>query len=307
MAPNFTPTTDANAIPTVVAQEMLRVFPGYLNLAKFVSKDTDWTGTDFARYGDTLNITKPGALEVKTKLPNTEMVDQAPNLDKVSVTLNRHKYISILDEDITKMLRKPDTQQRYAEKMAIALAQEVEQFLFGLHADIDNTVTWDNTSATTIEESFLAIRSHFARKLVPLEERKGFFADTSIVDKLLTVPKYTSGDYQANKDAVEKGVIRRQYGIETFESQFVQNSGSPVTRHNIATTREGMVLVNRPMVLDGNGKGVMQTNLQDPNSGLTIRLSESYSHGGLGSRYSLDFLYGGAICDQDQILEVESV
>lgn len=302
---NFTPTTDAYAIPTVIAQEMLRVFPGYLNLAKFVSKDTDWTGKEFASYGDTLNITKPGDLSVKTKTSNTEMVDQSPSLSKVSVTLNRHKYISILDEDIAKMLRKPDTQRRYAQKMAIALAQDVESYLLSLHADIPETITFDMSSETTIEASFLAIRKWFADKMVPLEEVKGHFASTKLVNKLLTVAKYTSGDYQANTGAIQSGVIRRQYGIDTFESQFIQPTGSPVTYHGIATTREGMVLVNRPMPLDGNGKGAMQTNLVDPNTGLSVRLTESYSHGNLGTRYSLDFLYGGAICDTNQIVEIE--
>lgn len=302
---NFTPTTDANAIPTVIAMEVIRQFPGYMNLAKFVSKDTDWTGNDFASYGDTLDIVKPGSLTVKTKTPGTEMESQAPTADKIQVSLDRHKYIDVLDEDITKLLRKPNLQEEYAQRMAIELAEDVETYLLGLHADISDTVTWDNTSADTIETSFLAIRSWFARNKVPLSMPKAFFADTSIVDKLLTIDKYTSGDF-GEKGPISDGAIRKTYGIETFESQLIQVSGSPVAYHNMAMTKFGMVLVNRPMPLDGNGRGALQRNIVDPNTGLAFRLTESYSHGNLGTRFSIDLLYGGSVCDTDHIVEVES-
>jgi len=305
MSPNFTPTTDANAIPTVIAQEVIRQFPGYMNLAKFVSNDVDWTWKDFATYGDTLDIVKPGSLTVKTKTPDTPMVTQAPTADKIQVDLNQHKYIDVLDEDITKILRKPNLQEEYAMRMAIELAENVEEFLLGLHAGIENTVSWDDTSETTIESSYLAIRSYFARNKVPLQMTKGFFADTSIVDELLTVDKYTSDDF-LQKGAISEGAIRKVYNINTFESQLIQTSGSPVAYHNMALTKWGMVLVNRPMPLDGNGKGVTQTIMTDPNTGLAFRLTESYSHGDLGTRFSIDLLYGGALVDQKHIVEVES-
>lgn len=302
---SFTPTTDANAIPTVIAMEVIRQFPGYMNLAKFVSSDNDWTGTDFASYGDTLNIVKPGNLTVMTKTPGTPMSQQAPTADKISVSLNRHKYIDVIDEDITRLLRKPNLQEEYAMRMAIELAEDVEKYLLGLHAGVTETVTWDGSSDTTVEASFLALRSRFARLKVPQAMPKRFFADTSIVDKLLKVNKYTSKDYiQGNQ--VADGAITKVYGIDTFESQLVQTSGSPVRYHNLALTKFGMVLVNRPMPLDGNGRGVMQRIIVDPNTGLSFRLTEGYSHGDLGLRFTIDLLYGGAVCDTKQIVEVES-
>ena len=302
---NFTPTTDANAIPTVIAQEVLRQLPGYMNLAKFVSKDTDWTGQDFRNYGDTLDIVKPGSLTVQTKSSDTEMTSQAPTADKVTVNLDQHKYIDVLDEDITKLLRKPNLQVEYASRMAIEIAENIEEYLLALHASISETVSWDDTSATTIEESFLAIRSWFARKKIPLTMDKAFFADTSIVDELLKIDKYTSDDY-TQKGAIAEGVIRKVYQIKTFESQLIQTSGSPVAYHNMALTKYGMVLVNRPMPLDGNGRGVLQRNFVDPHTGLVLRLTEGYSHGHLGTRFTIDVLYGGAICDVNHIVEVES-
>lgn len=304
--PNFTPTTNANAIPTVIAQEVIRLFPGYLNLAKFVSKDTDWTGQDFANYGDTLDIVKPGSLTVNTKTAGTAMTTQAPTADKVTVLLDKHKYIDILEEDITKLLQKPNLQEAYARNMAIKLAENIESDLLALHPSIDETISFDATSATTVEESFLALRSWFARHKVPQTMPKAAFLDTSIIDELLKIDKYSRGDYIGNTEAVNLGAIRRIYNINIFESQMVPRSGSPGTLHNVALTPYGIVLVNRPMPLDGNGKGVRQNNMIDPLTGVTFRLTESYSHGDLGSRFTIDVVYGVGLVDETQVVEVES-
>lgn len=303
---NFTPTTNAVAIPTIIAQEVVKLFPGYLNLAKFVSKDTDWTGSDFQTFGNTLDIVKPGSISSQTKTPGSNYTNQAATATKLSVTLDQHKYVSLLEEDITKMLQKPDLQQAYARNAAIKLAEEVEQFLFGLHPSAVYTETFDATSATTIEASFLRIRSRFARNKVPQSMLKAAFLDTSIIDKLLTVEKYSRGDYIGNTEAVNMGAIRRIYNINIFESQVVPTTGSPVAYHSAALTPYGMVLVNRPMPLDGNGKGVRMNNFQDPLTGLTFRLTEGYDLDAGGLVIRLELVYGGAIADNTQYIEVES-
>ena len=303
--PNFTPTTNAVAIPTIIAQEVIRLMPGYMSLAKFVSKDTDWTGQDFATYGQTLDIVKPGALTVSTKTAGTAMSAQSPTATKVSVVLNQHKYIDVLEEDITKLLQKPDLQAAYA-RHGYQARRGCRELSVLASPKSHSTVSFDKTSATTVAASCLRLRSKFARNKVPQAMPKGAFLDTSIIDELLKIDKYSRGDYIGNTEAVNLGAIRRIYNINIFESQLVPTSGSPVAYHNVATTPYGFVLVNRPMPLDGNGKGVRQTNMRDPNTGITFRLTEGYSHADLGSRFTIDVIYGAAVCDSTQVHEVES-
>lgn len=306
MADSFTPTTDAVAIPTVIAQEVIRLWPALMGITRFVSKDVDWTGKDFATYGDTLDIVKPGTLAVKTKAAGADYETQAPSATKLQVSLNRHKYIEVLDEDITKMLRKPDLQQEYARRMAMALAEEVDSYVFSLHPSITNTVTFNKSSASTIDASMRLLRSRFVRNRVPVLEPKALFADTSVVDDLLSVDKYTNRDYLPDSEAVKLGAIKTIYNNNIVESNLIDTEGSPVSYHNIATTKYGFVVVNRPMPLDGNGKGVVQTNMVDPMTGLTLRLTEGYDNKQGGTTFRLELVYGAALCDTTQVIEVES-
>lgn len=305
MANTFTPTTNAYAIPTVIAQEVLKLLSANMGLAKFVSKDVDWTGRDFASYGDSLQITRPGDLTVRTKTPGTPITLQNPNLDKINVTLNQHKYIAVLQEDITKLLQKPDMQAEYARNIAIKLAEDIESYLFSLHTSITNTVTFNASSATTIDASMRTLRSRFSRLKVPQNSEKVLFADTSVIDALLSVTQYTSRDYAEGR-AIMDGALMKIYNNNIFESQLVPLTGSPGAYHNLALSKYGMVLVSRPMPTDGNGKGASQTIMTDPATGISMRLTESYDTDNFGTKFSMDVLYGAAIADVNQIIEVES-
>lgn len=305
MPATFTPTTNAQAIPTVIAQEVIRLLPSNMNLAKFVSKDTDWTGTDFANYGDTLKIVKPGSLTAGLKTPGTAITTQNATATSVSVVLDQHGYVSILQEDITKLLQKPDLQQAYAQRMAIVLAEQIEAKLFSLHPSITNTVTWSRTDATAVENSFLAVREKFSRLKVPQGEAKAIFFEPGIITDLLKNTKYSSGDY-VNAKVVPEGAVRRIYGMDIYESQLVPPTGSPVAYHNLALSKWGIVLCSRPMPLDGNGKGAAQSVIVDPNTGLSFRLTESYDTDNLGTKMTIDLLYGAALADVNQVIEIES-
>lgn len=305
MANTFTPTTNAQAIPTVIAQEVIKLLPANLGLAKFISKDVDWTGTDFATYGDTLSIVKPGSIAARTKTPGTAITTDNATATKVSVVLDTHAYISVLQEDITKLMQKPDLQQAYAQRMAIVLAEKVETSVLALHPSMTNTVTWNRSSATTVEQSFLAIREKFSRLKVPTGEAKGVWFEPGIITDILQNQKYSSGDY-VNSKVVPEGAVRRIYGMDVYESQLVPVTGSPVAYHNVACTKYGMVLASRPMPLDGNGRGAKQYVVTDAGTGLSFRITESYDAQNMGVQMTIDLLYGVAIADANQVIEIES-
>lgn len=305
MVATFTPTTNVDAIPTIVANETIRLLPSYMGMAKFVSKDTDWTGQDFRSYGDTLDIVKPGAFTAREKTPGTPVTVDNASSTKVSVSLDTWAYVAMLQEDITKMLQKPDLQAEYARRQAIVIAEKIETKLMQLHTSATNTYTFNISSETNTVSSMLGLRSRFARLKVPKSEEKMLFADTSVIDAILDCQKFSSRDYVEDK-ALMEGAVKRVLGINVFETQLVQSTGSPVAWHNMALTRYGMVLANRPLPLDGNGLGVQQVNMTDPNTGLAFRMTRGYDNDNKGVRFDLECLFGVALCDQNQVIEVES-
>lgn len=292
------------AIPTIIAQQTLKQLKGYMNLAKTVAKDTDFENS--FTVGDKLSINKPGVLTASQKTPGSEIVTQNATATKVDVSLDQHWYVSFTQEDITKALQKPDLQADYANSAAIALSEKIEGSLLALHPSITNSVKFDATSDTTVDASLRLIRSRFSRNKIPQQETKYLYLDTSVIDVILGVSRYTAVQNIGDGNAIIEGAVRRLYGLNIFESQLVPLTGSPGAYHNLAYTRNGLIIVSRRLALDGNGRGVQQSYFEDAESGITMRLTESYDDKLLGVKMTMDVLYGVAICDTRKIIEVES-
>lgn len=300
---SFTPTTNAAAIPTVIAQKIIGQLAGYMNLAKTVSRDTDWEQS--FRYGDTLKIDKTGALTAGQKTPGSAVVTQNPTLNSVNVSLNNHWYVSYTQEDITKALQKPNVLDAYARDAAIILAETIETKIAALWTSATSVVSMDYTSATTIESSFLNLRARFARNKVPATMTKYAYLDTSVINKLLIVDRFTN-KATVGGDAIVQGAVAKVAGINIFESQLVPTTGSPVAYHSLAYTPSGIVYAPRMLALDGNGRGAVQTMFLDENTGTPLRMTESYDTELLGVKTTFDVLFGTALVDQRHVNVLES-
>lgn len=298
----LTPTTNAVFIPTIIANKVLQRFPAYLNLAKTVSKDSDWVT---ASMGQTIQVPKLGAVVANDKSAGEVFTKQNPTATNVSVTLNKHKEVTITIDDVTKVLENQDTQARYAEDGAIALAEAVESTLAALHPSITNTITWDRTSATTIDTSLLKIRKFFTDQKVPKMEQKFMYVDSSIYNDLLAVEKYTNASWRGPNNTVTEGQVIRTYGLEIAESQLIETTGSPVAYHNLAYTRGGLVLASRPLPRP-EGFGGNYAIVNDPSIGISVRTLFWYNADLGAHQLTIELLYGVAVMDVRRVLEVES-
>jgi len=299
----LTNTTNAVFIPTIIAQKCLQRLPAYLNLAKTVSRDSDW---DVAQIGETIQVPKTGAVIANDKVAGSDFTRQGPTGTNVDVTLDTHKEVTIAIDDVTKVLENQNTQDRYADDGAIALAEAVETAIASLHASIENTVSWDATSAATIDASMLLIRKFFSDQKVPLLEQRYLYSDPTLFNDLLGVDKFTRFDARGANAAIAKGQVVQTYGIECHESQIVQVSGSPVAYHNLAYTKNAFVLASRPLANPNPGMGVLSSVINDPSVGLSLRTLFWYDAKAGEWVLTLDLLFGVAILDQRRVVEVES-
>lgn len=295
-------TTNAALIPTIIAQKCIQRLASYFQVAKSVSKDTDWTT---ATIGTTIQVPKTGAVTAKDKTAGNTFTKQNPTATNVSVSLDQHKEVTITIDDVTKVSENQDSQARYAEDGAIALAEAVETSLFALHPSITNTVTWNRTSAATIDASLLLIRKYFTDQKVPKLEQKNFVTDATIYNDLLAQEKYTNQSWRGQNNTVNDGQIIRVYGLDISESQLVPVTGSPVAYHSLAYTKNAMVLASRPLPRP-EGFGGRYSIVNDPEIGISVRTLFWYNADLGAHQLTIELLYGVAILDQRRITEVES-
>jgi N4-gp56 family major capsid protein len=277
-------------IPEIWANEALTALRSYLNLAKTVRRDLD---SSVASYGDTIHIPKTGALSVNAKVTNENVTRQAPADDEVSVTLDEHNEVTFLVEDVARAQANQDIRGLYIQDAVIGLAEELEGDIAAEYANAGDDITFDDSDDASIEASMLLIRKAFVDAKAPRLDPKFFYASSSVVNDLLGVDKFTKANEYGSRAPLVEGAIGDIFGINVFESQLVPSSGgSPATEHCLAYTKDAIALVMRSLPTDGNGEGVAQTVVSDPESGISLRLTSSYDANALGRQVTLDMLYG---------------
>jgi len=276
-------------IPEVWLNEAITALRSYLNLAKTVRRDVD---SAVARYGDIIHIPKTGSLSVNPKVTNQNVTRQAPADSEETVTLDSHNEVTFMVEDVARAQAYQDIRGLYIRDAVIALAEEVEGDIAAEYANAGSDITFDDSTDDTIEASMLLIRKAFVDAKAPRLDPKYFYASPATVNALLGVDKFTKANEYGSRAPLVEGAIGDIFGINVFESQIIAATGSPATDHNLAYTKDAIVLCMRALPTDGNGEGVSQTVVSDPESGISMRLTSSYDANALGRQVTLDMLYG---------------
>jgi hypothetical protein len=290
-------------IPEIWANEALTALRSYLNLAKTVRRDLDGS---VASYGDTIHIPKTGALSVNAKVTNENVTRQAPADDEVSVVLDEHNEVTFMVEDVARAQAQQDIRGLYIQDAVIALAEELEGDIAAEYVNAGDDITFDDSDEESIEASMLLIRKAFVDAKAPRLDPKFFYASPSVVNDLLGVGKFTKANEYGSRAPLVEGAIGDIFGINVFESQLVPSAGSPAVEHCLAYTKDAIALVMRSLPTDGNGEGVAQTVVSDPESGISLRLTSSYDANALGRQVTLDMLYGIQVVRDEFLFDVNN-
>lgn len=292
-------TTNAEMIPTIIAQKTLGKFGSYINLARTVARDFDF---DSREEGETINVVKRGNLTANSIAQGDAVTKQTPTATKVAVTLDQHYEVTFTLNDVTKVLMDPrlSALDGYAEDAVIALVEQVEDTLAGLYASITGTaVAFDETSTATKTSSLLALRKHFVDQKVPKIETKYLYMSATSMNEILEEDKFTQMQSTGNTDTITKGALRELYSFELFESQSVAEVSN--VHKNIAYTKNAMVLAMRPLPEVPNNHGATTAVVNDPEAGIGIRVVSSFDADLLRMQVTLDILFGVAVVDQRRV------
>jgi hypothetical protein len=285
MADTLGVTQLANFIPEIWANTALEVLRSNIVAARLVTKDSDIANFTV---GDVLTIPVPGTFEAQNKTAGTAITLQNPSADKVQVTLDKHKEVSFVIEDVARAQQNQDTMTRHVRQAAVAIAETIEADVLGLYAGFSTVKGGPGTAAN--RAGLLDLRQSLNTNKAPLAGRFVIVGPAGEVD-LLGDSDLKGYFENARPEAVSEGSLGRVLGMDTYMSQLVPSSGVGAT--GIAGTPEFGVLAMRSLPVTG-APGVEQMAMRDPGSGLVIRQTASYDTDLLGVKVTLDVLYGVA-------------
>jgi hypothetical protein len=257
-----------------------------------VTRDTAF---EPAFQGKILNIPYPGTFTAQDKAADTLATVQTPaGGATIQVTLNRHKYVDFIIEDVATAQARSDLFESYVRSSAVAIAKAVETDLFALYTSLTGgTVgsSGNDVTAATIRNA----RKLLNDKNVPLTNRALVVSDKDEI-ALLGNPDLATYFAFAQRDAIANGSIGRLYGFDVYVSQLVPVvTGTPNSTKNLAIHQEAMILAVRPFVDPPPQSGVQVATVQDPETGLSLRVQYQYDMANRGVRVGLDILYGVAV------------
>lgn len=280
----------AGFIPQVWAQRALDVLKANMVMARLVSKDSDF---EPGWVGKTLNIPFPGTFTAQDKASDATVNLQTPTGgSSVAVTLNKHKVVDFLVEDVARAQSRPDLLDRYIQPAAIAIAQAVENDLFALYAGLSGTVGTSGTDLTAA--TVRAARKALNDNKIPIDNRALVISPKDEISLLAdsSLQNYFAFSRQAG---VAEGSLGRLYGFDVYMSQLVPVvAGTPNSTKNLAFHPTAFILATRPFIDPPPSTGVQAATVRDPDTGLVIRVIYTYDVSYRGVRVGLDILYGVA-------------
>jgi hypothetical protein len=284
------------SIPEVWANMALGYLPSYLNLIKTVTVDFD--AEEIKRYGDRVNVSKRGALSVNNKTQGSNVTKQTPSDDEVVITLNKHKEVTFSPEDVARAFAKPDVLAGYMEDAGMKIAEAVESDLAALYASCGDTV---NAGDSVGIEDLRAGRRKLVTAKVPQNAPLYAWLDEYAVEDM----PLTDASKLGVSAPVIDGSIAKLGGFNIFETQLVKTSGSPAVYHDMLYAKTAMALVVRPLPMDAEKfGGAKQAVVNDPQTGLSIRVTLSYDANALAPQVTLDVLYGVGILRAEHLIDL---
>jgi hypothetical protein len=284
-----------DSIPVQVANQALGALAGNLYLASVA--DRNWESA-VAVAGQTVNVPLRGAVVANDKAAGEDVTLQMPSQTVVAITLDKHKEVSLLLEDVAVAFSKLDNGAGYIRDAVIVIAEaiEVAGFIeaytnFTTNADI-GTAGVDLDTAT-----FLLGRKRMRDAKVPAGQAIYAFLSTKDILALLQLPEWRDAEKTGSADAIENAPMQfRKFGVNVVESQYVQVvAGVPTTHNLVVSPKEGLALAMRPLRLPSGGviSATMASGVPEAGTdGLGIRVIHTYEGKSKAELISVDALFG---------------
>lgn len=284
---NITLTEVGDSLATIVAAQALGYLRANTVLTGLVARDWDDL---VASYGQSIVIPFTGSLSVNDKAANTAVTRQTPNDSKVTVTLNKHKEVTFLIEDIARAMARPDYLNAYMVDGMAVLGEAIESDIAALYSGFSQTIDATSTNGPLGKAHFREARRLLNAAKVPQAQRVAVLHEDAEAD-FLNITEATNRDYaESLGQARAEGSSGRFMGFDVYMNQKI--AVATAVCKNLFFHRNAIVLATRPLGSVGAGMGVVQKSMSE--NGLGVRVTLSYDKDLLGVQVTIDVLYGVA-------------
>lgn len=173
--------------------------------------------------GDVLNIPFVAGVNARAKTASTAVTYDSPEGAPVTLAIDKHYYVAVLIEDIAAVQSNYDLKSAFQERMAEALARQIDTDLMSLYGSAGTTVTG---GATIDDADMLAIVTAFDTSNTPASGRRGIIGHNTKAD-LLGINKYNAYDQTGKTGTAVDGsedLTGSVYGMDIYHSGNVQVS-----------------------------------------------------------------------------------
>lgn len=238
------PTTGSNVTRSIAqtsqyiqekwSREIEQPFDKELQIANLVQ---DRSGL-IAGGGDTINIPFASAVDARAKSASTAITYDSPEGAPITLAIDKHYYVGVLIEDIAKVQASYDLKATFQQRMAEALARQIDTDLMALYSSAGTTVAG---GAAVDDADMLAVVAAFDAANAPEGERRGVIGHYTKGD-LLGINKYTAYDQTGKTGkAVDgsNGLVGSVYNIDLYHSGNVptNTTGKNLFFHKSAITK----------------------------------------------------------------------
>lgn len=215
-----TVTTGSVFIPEVWSKEIQRATESNLVAVRLVKR----FDIDVANVGRIVHIPKISNLTATSKSANTAVTFQSPTETKIDLTVDKHYESSIIIEDALEQQAAYRLQEEYKEKMAYALAKQIDTDTLALYSNL--TQTTGSSGVPISDDNFRRAVQYLDDADAPAQDR-ALIIKPSAKNALLGLDKFVNQDFSGMGDIpVKTGLFGQRYGVLFYVSTNLPNDGS---------------------------------------------------------------------------------
>ncbi len=300
---NLDSTANVSVIPPeVIANEIQGYLSASLNLGKTVDNDQ---ALGAVQVGKVLSIPRRGTVVAQQKTENSTVATQKVTASDVTINVNQHWYVRILEEDFTRSVQPGSLLPGYAIDAAAVLAEQVESTLAGYIPTFDN-IDFDHSDTNdSAVKAVGRVRTRMVKNKIPQFLTKFGYISPELNQWLADSGAYLTPQLESLKGALLDGSVGQVRGFNLFESQLAPGEGSPAWQDNFFYTSHALVLASRPLQVPGSEFGVQATAVTS-DAGVVLRYVRAWSDLEMGVVIQLDTVFGAGVNDSRQGFVLQS-